>query len=132
MQKSRDLRVRSFQFAVDVVAFSRSIVSQDHVLRRLAVQLVDAAGSIGANLEEAAAGQSKADFIARNCIALKEARESRFWLRLIAASQPTLQQSIQPLNEEASEIVAMLIAAIKTARSTPARGAYRNGTAPAP
>jgi len=132
MQKSRDLRVRSFQFAVDVVAFSRSVVSQDHVLRRLAVQLVDAAESIGANLEEAAAGQSKADFIARNCIALKEARESRFWLRLIAASQPTLQQSIQPLNEEASEIVAMLIAAIKTARSTPARRAYRNGTAPAP
>jgi four helix bundle protein len=46
---------------------------------------VAAGGSIGANLEEAADARSKADFIAKNFIALKEAREVRFWLRLISA-----------------------------------------------
>ena len=126
MQKSRDLRVRSFRFAVDTVAFGRFVVPSDPVLRRLALQLVDAAGSVGANLEEAAAGQSKADFIARNCIALKEARESRFWLRLLAAAEPELRTRTQPLSEEASELVAMLVATIKTARSRPTRGLFRD------
>jgi len=126
MEKSRDLRVRSFQFAVDVVRFVRSFVLKDPVVRRLALQLVDAASSVGANLEEAAAGQSKPDFIARNCVALKEARESRFWLRLITASEPALQQRTQPLDEEVSEIVAMRVTAIKTARSRPTRGQFRD------
>ncbi|HXW08906.1 MAG TPA: four helix bundle protein, partial [Vicinamibacterales bacterium] len=58
-----------FQFAVDVVAFSRDVVSRDVVLRRIALQLVDAAGSVGANLEEAAAAQTKRDFISKNSIA---------------------------------------------------------------
>jgi four helix bundle protein len=85
VQKSRDVRVRSFQFAVDAVTFGRLIMYRDPILRRLVFQLVDAAGSIGANLQEAAEAQSKRDFIAKNCIALKEARESRFWLMLIAS-----------------------------------------------
>jgi four helix bundle protein len=122
MPKPRDLRVRSFQFAVDVVRFARSVALDDAALRRLALQLIDSVGSVGANLEEAAAGQTKRDFIAKTCIALKEARESRFWLRLIAASEPTVKERAQPLHAESSEIVAMLIAAIKTARSNPTRG----------
>jgi four helix bundle protein len=64
MQKSRDVRVRSFDFAVDVVAFGRLIMNRDPIVRRLAFQLVDAAGSVGANLQEAAEAQSKRDFIA--------------------------------------------------------------------
>jgi four helix bundle protein len=59
MPKSRDLRVRSFQFAVDVVRFARSVALNDAALRRLALQLIDAVSSVGANLEEAAAGQTK-------------------------------------------------------------------------
>jgi four helix bundle protein len=81
--KSRDLRVRSFQFTVDVVRLCRERLVGDPIIRRLAYQLVDAAGSIGANLEESGAGQTKPDFIAKQFIALKEARESRFWLRVI-------------------------------------------------
>jgi four helix bundle protein len=122
MQKSRNVRVRSFQFAIDVVAFARIVSSRDPVLRRLAYQLVDAAGSVGANLQEAAEGQSKRDFITKNCIALKEASESRFWLLLIAAAERALEDRVRPLAGEAGELVAMLVAVVKTARSSPGRG----------
>jgi four helix bundle protein len=52
----------------------------------LITQLLKAGTSIGANLEEAQGGQTKPDFITKNSISLKEARESKYWLRVIAAS----------------------------------------------
>jgi four helix bundle protein len=125
MTKSRDLRVRSFDFSVACVTFCRSSIATDPVLRRIGHQLLDAAGSVGANLEEAAAGQTKPDFIHKNCIALKEARESRYWLRVIDAVEHRLHGTVQPLIDESSELVAMITAAIKTARSNPNRGERR-------
>jgi four helix bundle protein len=122
MTKSRDLRVRSFEFAVDVVGAAQAFVRRDPVVRRLALQLVDAAGSVGANLEEAAEAQTKRDFIAKNFIALKEAREARFWLRLIGRSELALASRTNPLIAESTELIAMLVAAIRTARSNPERG----------
>ena len=122
MEKSRDLRVRSFQFTIDIVNFSRTRLTSDAIIRRLAYQLVDSAGSVGANLEESGAGQTKPDFIAKQCIALKEARESRFWLRVIAATSAALSPATKPHIQEATELVAMLIASIKTAKSNPYRG----------
>ena len=105
-QKPYDFRERSFLFACDVVAFARIVADRGYILARLASQLVDAGGSIGANLEESASGQSRPDFISKQCIALKESREARFWLRLIAASEPPLAPRAQPLIVEASEFVA--------------------------
>lgn len=86
MAKSSNVRERSFDFAVEAVRFCRLVAARDPILRRLAYQLVDAAG------------QTKPDFIAKNCIALKEARESRFWLRLIAATDPKVggRPSVSP------------------------------------
>ena len=121
-QKPYDFRERSFLFACDVVAFARIVADRGYIFARLASQLVDAGGSIGANLEESAAGQSRADFISKQCIALKESREARFWLRLIAASEPTLAVRAQPLVTEASEFVAMLTKSVKTARWNKDRG----------
>ena len=125
MEKSRDLKIRSFQFAADVVAFYRATQTADVAVRRLAHQLLDAAGSVGANLEEAAAGQSRADFIAKTCIALKEAREARYWLRLIAVCGPSLAAKAAALTAESSEIIAMLTAAINTARRHPPKREHR-------
>jgi len=116
-QKPYDFRERSFLFACEVVAFSRIVADRGYILARLASQLVDAGSSVGANLEEGAAGQSRPDFISKQCIALKESREARFWLRLIAASEPPLADRAKPLIAEASEFVAMLTASVKTARS---------------
>jgi four helix bundle protein len=72
--------------------------------------------------EEGADGQSKPDFISKQCIALKGSREARFWLRLIAVSEPDFAQRAQPLIVEASEFVAMLTTSVKTARSNANRG----------
>jgi four helix bundle protein len=77
--------------------------------------------SIGANAEEAQDGQTKADFIAKLSISRKEARETKYWLRVVvgigAASPSEVGWEIQ----EASELRAMIVAAIKTARSSPTR-----------
>ena len=121
-EKPYDFRDRSFLFACDIVAFSRVVADRGYILGRLATQLVKSGGSVGANLEESVAGQTKPDFIAKQCIALKESREARFWLRLIAASEPSLAARAQPLISEASEFVAMLTASVKTSRSNPHRG----------
>ncbi len=121
MTKSRDLRARSFEFTVAIVRFCRSSLIGDPIVRRLAFQLVDSAGSVGANLEESGAGQTKPDFIAKQCIALKEARESHFWLRVIAATYPPAATQIQPYLEEAYELIAMITASIRTAKSNPDR-----------
>jgi four helix bundle protein len=50
-------------------------------------QLLRAGTSVGANLEEARAGQSTADFIHKNAVSLKEARETHYWLKLILATE---------------------------------------------
>jgi four helix bundle protein len=83
----------------------------------IANQLLHSGTAIGSNLEEAKAGQSRADFIAKARISLKEARESHFWLRLIER-EILDPKRIHPLVEEANEIVAILTTIIKKA-STP-------------
>ena len=122
MARPYDLRERAFLYAIEIVAFARVVAERGYVLGRLAVQAVKAGTSIGANLEEAVDAQSKRDFIAKNFVSLKEAREARFWLRVIAASEPALAPQAAPLIAEAAEFVAMLTASIKTAKSNPARG----------
>ena len=91
-------------------------------IRRLAFQLVDAAGSVGANLEESAGGQTKRDFIAQQFVALKEARDSRFWLRVIAAAYPAIALRLTDHLQESNELVAMITASVMTAKSNPHRG----------
>jgi len=75
--------------------------------------------SIGANLEEADAGQSKPDFISKCAIALKEARETHFWLRLLRDTELIPPELIMPLINEAREIVAILTTIVKNARNGP-------------
>jgi four helix bundle protein len=120
--KPYDLRERSFLFGCEIVAFCSRVADRGVILRRLAVQLVDSGTSIGANLAEAVNGQSKKDMISKHFIALKEARETHFWLRLISASDPSFKATADPLIAEASEFVAMLSASVRKAQSNPDRG----------
>jgi four helix bundle protein len=120
--KPYDLRQRSFLYACDIVAFTRRVAERDHILRHLAWQHVDAGGSVGANLEEGVGGQTKRDFIAKQFTALKESREARFWLRLIAACEPNFKASAMPLIQESNELIAILTSSVKTAQSNPHRG----------
>ena len=73
----------------------------------LSSQLLDTGTSVGANLEEAKAAQSRADFIHKNSISLKEARESNFWLKLILATEKfeeNVEKGIRDLEDESIEL----------------------------
>jgi four helix bundle protein len=113
--RPRDIQGRAFAFAVQIVRLHR-IVVQDAAGRTLGGQVLRSGTSIGANLEEANAGQSRADFIAKCSIALKEARETQYWLRLLAASEVATTEQIAPILAEATEIVAILTTIVKNTR----------------
>jgi four helix bundle protein len=80
------IREKSFAFAVRIVKLCKYLEKNSDVAKSVINQLLRAGTSVGANLEEAVAGQTKADFIHKNSISLKEARESNYWLRLILAT----------------------------------------------
>jgi four helix bundle protein len=73
---------KSFTFAVGIVKAGRRL-QLDHKEWVLSKQLIRSGTSIGANIEEAIAAQSKKDFLSKMSIALKEARETHYWLRVI-------------------------------------------------
>ena len=74
---------RAFAFAVRIVNLCTFLEKNSKVSSNLINQLLNAGTSVGAKLEEAVAEQSRADFIHKNATALKEARESNYWLRLM-------------------------------------------------
>ena len=115
-----DIYDRTFEFACRIVRLHRTLV-RDRSARQLSSQLLRAGTSIGANLEEAEAGQSKADFISKCRIALKEARETRYWLRLFAATATVKPTRLTPLTNEAGEIIAILPTIVRSASRSPAR-----------
>ena len=84
--------------------------------RTIGRQLLRAGTSVGANVEEAQAGQSKADFISKIAIALKEARETLYWLRLLAASDVLPAKRLSILQTEIIELRRVLGAIIVSAK----------------
>src|SRR6266540_595404 len=113
MTKKVDIYERTFQFACRVRKMDKALATDRDVDRNALDQLVSASSSVGSNLEEAKAGQSKADFHAKLRIALKEARESHYWLRLIAATGQVASARITPLVKESGEIVGILTSIAK-------------------
>lgn len=113
----KDIRERSFEFACRVVRLHRALLHKQGG-RAIAGQLLRSGTGVGANLQEAESAQSKADFISKNRIALKEARESHYWLRIIAATNIVPPNRVQPLIDEANEIIAILTTIVKKV-STP-------------
>jgi four helix bundle protein len=106
-EKIFDIRERAFAFAVRIVKLCDYLEKKTNVSRSLNGQLLRAGTSVGANLEEAKAGQSRADFISKNSISLKEARESNYWLRLILATNTfdkKVESGIKELESESLEL----------------------------
>ncbi len=106
---------RTFQFACGIVRLHDSLLKRRGAVRVLSNQLLRSGTSLGANLEEATGAQSKPDFVSKCRIALKEGRESHYWLRLIAATTSVQSDQIKPLVREANEIVAVLTSIVKKA-----------------
>jgi four helix bundle protein len=113
----QDIHERAFAFACRVVRLHQHLVRQGGTGRVLADQVLRAGTSIGANLEEGKGGQSESDFIAKYNIALEEARETLYWLRLFASCELVAADRIAPLVGEVGELVAILTTIVKKARS---------------
>ena len=110
-ERHRDIKERTFDFAIEIIKFAQSIDFRHEALRTLGRQILRSGTSIGANIEEAQAGQSRADFISKCSIALKESRETIYWLRLLkeAGMYPDLEALIQEADEIARVIGAIIV-----------------------
>ncbi len=111
-----DLPERTFAFAERIVRLCIFLEQNGRVSTTLATQLLRSGTSVGANVEEAGAAESRKDFIHKYAIACKEARESHYWLRLLAASEVISKDRLDPLISEANELIAILTTIIKKSR----------------
>lgn len=102
---------RAFRFACAIVRLYTKLANSSSVPLHLARQILRAGTSIGANLEEAKGAQTRRDVTAKFSIALKEARETAYWLRLLAATGLAPQELIHPILSEAEQLTAILTAA---------------------
>jgi four helix bundle protein len=121
MATKRDITERTFDFATQVVKVCRVLDRTPGVNRTLARQLLRSGTSVGANVEEAQAGQSRADFVSKMNIALKECRETRYWLRLLVATESLPGTDLSPLLRESNELCNILGAIIVATKRNGAR-----------
>ncbi len=111
-----DIRERTFLFAVRVIQAIRRL-PQDTATRVVAHQLVKSATSVGANVEEADGAESTRDFIHKMSISRKEARESRYWLRIVRAA--ILDDSdFAALEQESDELIRIFSTMITNAQKS--------------
>ena len=106
------IQEKIYCFALRVIALYREMVSHNEFV--LSKQVLKSGTSIGANIEEAQAGQSRADFLSKMSIASKEARETRYWLRLIRDSKILETKDVTLMLAEADELVRILSSIVKT------------------
>jgi four helix bundle protein len=115
--KEKDIKIldRSYQFALRVVKMGQQL-PENNGARIIGKQLLRAGTSVGANIEEAIRAYSKPEFTHRMSVALKEARETHYWLRLLRDSSIIKQIRLQAIILEAEEMKKILGAIVRTAR----------------
>ena len=108
---------KSFAFAVRIVNLHRHFVKekQEYILSK---QLLRCGTSIGANIAEAQQAQSRADFISKMSIALKEAVETDYWLRLLHSTSYFSDAEFSSIIEDCQEIEKMLTAILKSSKDS--------------
>ena len=112
---------KSFDFAVRIVKLYKYFSSEkkEFVLSK---QLLRSGTSIGANVSEAEKAHSKADFFAKMTIALKEANESFYWIKLLNATDYLTKSEYESLIADIDEIISILVAITKTIKNADAEG----------
>ncbi|WP_103664329.1 four helix bundle protein [Gracilimonas amylolytica] len=111
--KENVIQTKSFEFALTIISLYKLL--QDEREYVISKQLLRAGTSIGANVEEAIAGQSKKDFLSKISISLKEARETRYWLRLLKESELT-NLKVDDYLLDAFELIRILSSIVKTTK----------------
>lgn len=107
------LAEKTIDLAIRIVKFYRYLIDEkkEYILSK---QILKSGTSIGANVRESRNAQSVLDFINKLNIALKEADETQYWLEIMEKSEIINSTQIKNLNEDLSEIIAILVSSIKT------------------
>jgi len=116
--KSSIVREKSYAFALRTITLAKWLKKQKEF--EIAGQILRSGTAIGSNVEEALAGVSRADFIAKMSIASKEARETHYWLRLLRDSKTVPGSRIDSLQNESLELIRILTAIVKTSQTSAA------------
>lgn len=110
--KDNIIQKKSYEFAMQIISlYQMPCKANEFVLSK---QLLRSGTSIGANVEEAQAGQSTADFIAKMSIASKEARETNYWLRLLRDSGTINESEVGSLIIDSESLIKDLTSIVKT------------------
>jgi four helix bundle protein len=111
------IREKSFLFALEIIElFKKLQAGHEYILSK---QLLRSGTSIGANVEEALAGQSRRDFLAKMAVASKEARETRYWLVPLQESG-LARIELNPAFKNIDELIRILTSIVKTTAENPA------------
>lgn len=119
---AHDIDERAFRLALTIVTLRDDPWFREMSKREVLRQLVRAGTSVGSNLSEASAAQSKPDFIAKASIAKKEIVEAQFWIRLGAASGVLTATESVPLGAEAASVGRIISTIVRNAKRTHNRG----------
>jgi len=106
---------KSFDYAVRIVNLCKYL-NNDKKEYIMSKQLLRCGTSIGANISEAQRGQSLADFTTKMCIALKEANESEYWLRLLYKTDYLEEKQFESIHKDAEELINILTSICKTSQ----------------
>lgn len=109
------IQQKSFEFALEIIRLYQELKRKGEYV--LSKQVLRSGTSIGANVEEASAGQSRKDFLAKMAVASKEARETRYWLRLRQKSQ-LVATDVSFALAQVDELIRILTAVVKTTGKT--------------
>lgn len=104
---------KTFDFSLSIIKLYTNLISEKEFI--ISKQLLRSATSIGANIEESIAAQSRKDFISKMSIASKEARESKYWLRLLSESDITNIDVTEYL-KEIDHIINIITKIVKTSQ----------------
>jgi len=116
MKKDNIIQTKSYDFAIRIVRLYQDLVKEQYEFI-LSKQILRCGTSIGANIEEAIGGQSEKDFFAKITIAYKEARETRFWIRLLADTDYIKNDLKNSLLKDVDIILKIITSIQKTMKS---------------
>jgi four helix bundle protein len=115
MSDRRDLQQRLLEYAVRIIRLVESL-PKTLTGRRIADQLLRSGSSVGANYEEARGAESREDFVHKLQIALKELRESNYWLRLVSSARLLPPDRLAGIIDESNQLRALLSKAVATTK----------------
>ena len=116
VMKGDDIAERLEEYGASVIKIARSLPN-DRAGKLMTDQLITSGTAGGSNYEESRSAQSRRDFIHKASLGAKEMRESLYWLGVVARTEPELKEDAMALKREGTELVAILMASVKTARA---------------